>query len=280
MCGAAATPRLAAATPHFGEEPFFTGTHGSGTLFLAGCPCQCIHCQNWQISSAPLGDDCPEEALLHTAEQLIQRGVHNLNIVTPDHHWPHIRSLIQHLRQNGLSIPVIFNTSGYHRPELIDDYARHIDIFLPDFKSASSDLTTTILNAPDYPSLALQALRNMVDAKGFLHPFQPDGKTLAREGVLVRHLVLPGHVAETIQTLELLRQEFGRFLPIALMSQYHPVPRTQNTPPFNRALHETEYRQAVEHLLALGFENILIQSDFGDNTFQPDFTHATPFPLK
>lgn len=279
ICGETATLRIASSGPHYGEEPFLTGTHGSGTIFFSGCPCHCFFCQNWQISAPRASARILDAESFHAlAVDLLRQGVHNLNFVTPDHVWPHIEQLCRRLRTEGVTVPFLFNSSGYEEASLIARQAELMDIFLPDFKFADPDLARSVMHDEQYPQIALNALQVMVAEKGFLEPFDPEGRTLARRGVLVRHLLLPGHVENTRRVLALLRENFGRWLPISLMSQYLPIPATESRPPFDRAPTAQEYQTVVDYADELGFENLLIQPLTDTRDFLPDFTRDTPFP--
>ena len=278
VCGCTAELRIASAGPHFGEEPCFTGTRGSGAVFFAGCACHCFFCQNWQISSGRTsGRPYDAEAVHALARGLIARGVHNLNFVTPGHYWPHIENLCRRLRGEGETLPFLWNSSGYETAVLVARQAEAVDIFLPDFKFADPALARAVMGDDRYPAIALDALRAMVAAKGFLDPFDATGAETARTGVLVRHLLLPGHVENTLRVLRLLRSEFGRYLPLSLMSQYLPIPATAARPPFDRAPLPDEYRAAVDCALELGFENLFIQPLADTRDFLPDFTRSSPF---
>lgn len=278
VCGETADLRIASCGPHLGEEPCFTGTRGSGTIFLSGCSSHCFFCQNWQISIANGKGQMVSSAEFHRlALGLIETGVHNLNFVTPDHFWPHIEQLCIRLRDEGVKIPFLFNSSGYQLPAMISRYAAQMDIFLPDFKFADPGLARLVMRDERYPEIALEALRLMVAEKGFLDPFDPSGTETARRGVLVRHLVLPGHVENTLRVLNLLREEFGRWLPLSLMSQYKPTPAASTRPPFDRHLSAAEYQIAIDHAQNLGFENLLIQPLAATDDFFPDFEQSKPF---
>ena len=278
ICGETAELRIASSGPHRGEEPCFTGTRGSGTIFFAGCSCHCFFCQNWQISKPHgKGNVVTADDFYRLALDLIETGVHNLNFVTPDHFWPHIEALCTQLRGEGVDIPFLFNSSGYQLPAMIPRYAALMDIFLPDFKFVDPTLARLVMRDEHYPKTALEALRLMVAEKGFLEPFDPTGTELAQHGVLVRHLVLPGHVENTLRVLDLLREEFGRWLPLSLMSQYTPVFAAQNRPPFDRRLAPDEYQTALDHAQQLGFENLLIQPLAATDDFLPDFEQDKPF---
>ncbi len=274
VCGETAACRIASAVAHFGEEPPFSGTRGSGTIFFSGCSSRCVFCQNHQISLGAQGNAVSEEQLLDAARSLLEQGVHNLNFVTPDHFWPHIEALCISLRQRGVTVPFLFNSSGYQEPSLVERYAQHMDLFLPDFKFSDPALAHQCMNDSRYPEIALASLRKMVEAKGFLSPWDPEGATPARQGVLVRHLVLPGQVANSLGVLRLLASEFGRHLPLSIMSQFEPIPNGRF---FTTRLAHEEYQRVCEEVEALGFRNVFIQPELGDPLFMPDFNREEPF---
>jgi putative pyruvate formate lyase activating enzyme len=217
------------------------------------------------------------DELLAAARALVDAGVHNLNFVTPDHFWPHVRDLCRRLRAEGVTLPFIANCSGYQAAERIPDMAAAFDIFLPDFKFADARLAATCMAAPDYPATALAALWKMVEAKGFLTPWDASGAGPAKQGVLVRHLVLPGHVENSLAALRLLRTEFGRMLPLSVMSQFRPTPACAQRGLLDRSLQEEEYRRVCDLVLALDFQSVYIQPSLHDTGFLPDFTREQPF---
>ena len=276
-CGETSACRIASAGPHFGEEPPFSGTNGSGTLFFSGCSSRCFFCQNYQISMENLGTNITPEGLIHAAISLIDLRVHNLNFVTPDHFWPHIAFLCEELRARGETIPFLFNSSGYQRPDMIEEYARHIDIFMPDFKFADPELARVCMGDARYPEIALASLRKMVERKGFLEPWDAKGRTTARQGVLVRHLVLPGHVENSLRVLKLLRSEFGRLLPLSVMSQFRPTPVCQRKELLTESLPSHEYWQVCDLICDLDFQHVFVQQLGDDTEFLPDFSSKEPF---
>ena len=278
FCGETDRLRVAAGVAHFGEEPPISGTRGSGTMFLSGCGTGCCFCQNWQISHEHAGRELSAGEWLADAERLIAAGVHNLNFVTPDHFWPHIERLCAELRARGHALPFVFNSSGYHLSDRIPAYARSVDIFLPDFKFADAALARRVMGDADYPRLALEALRVMVAEKGFLDPCGADAREPARRGVLVRHLVLPGEAENSVAALRLLRGEFGKFLPLSVMSQYRPIPACAGDGAFGRRLTRPEYDRVLSAVAEAGFEQVFIQERGGDDEFTPDFNRADPFP--
>jgi putative pyruvate formate lyase activating enzyme len=271
VCGQTDQCRLAFSCAHFGEEPAFTGTHGSGTLFFSGCACRCFFCQNHQISTGDTGHPVTDDALFKAAMDLASLGVHNLNFVTPDHFWPHIQALCLRLRAQGVTIPFVYNCSGYQRADVIGEVAQCIDIFLPDFKFAEASLALRCMGDAAYSEIALSAIAAMVDAKGFLDPWDPSGNTTACQGVLVRHLVMPGALDNSFAALDALHSRFGSDLPLSLMSQFLPTPACQARGLFSRTLYLSEYQRVCDYAEALGFDRVYIQPEAGDDDFMPDF---------
>jgi putative pyruvate formate lyase activating enzyme len=277
VCGESAVCRIASATAHFGEEPSFTGTRGSGTIFFTGCSSHCFFCQNYQISNGDTGRERTPEQLLETAMDLVGKGVHNLNFVSPDHVWPHVEWVCRRLREQGVALPFLFNTSGYQKPDMVPAYAGVIDIFLPDFKFADPTLARLCMRDSRYPEIALGALRKMVELKGFLAPWDPEGRETATRGVLVRHLVLPGCVENSLDAIRLLHREFGPELPISIMSQFRPMPGCREHGMLERPVSGEEYDQVTDLVADLGFEHAYIQPGSGDDDFLPDFNEDEPF---
>ena len=277
VCGETAQLRYATACAHFGEEPCLSGTRGSGTIFFSGCPCRCFFCQNYQISRDGAGEFHDADGLFAAAQALVARGVHNLNFVTPDHVEPAVRRLCQRLRDAGVTVPFVWNGSGYHRADLVPRWAEYINIFLPDFKFADPALARRCLGDARYPEIALAALREMVRQRGFLVVEESAGVELAERGVLVRHLVLPGEMANSLAVLETLHREFGSGLPLSLMSQFRPVPACHERQLFTRQVSADEYRRVCDRALELGFQRLYLQPESGDAAFLPDFEQTQPF---
>jgi putative pyruvate formate lyase activating enzyme len=283
FCGETDQLRVAYVGPHFGEEPPITGKNGSGTVFLTGCSLRCSFCQNYQISHQCVGKNMSLEELLQDLRNMIQRNhVHNINFVTPDHFFPHVFSLVSLLRENGFDLPIIYNLSGYESVEILKTAEDYVDIYLPDFKYSDPSLAAKLSKCPDYPEVALEALAEMIRQKGFLDVCSTGG-TFARKGVLVRHLILPGKVENSIAVLTTLFVEFGSGLPLSLMSQYYPfiAHKDQN---LNRFVSEEEFDLVYSHARDLGFEHLLVQFPEKDllrkpgiSPFLPDFTKAQPF---
>jgi putative pyruvate formate lyase activating enzyme len=273
--------RVSYVGPHFGEEPPLTGTYGSGTVFFTGCSLRCSFCQNFQISREGLGESIEMAALLAKVEDMIiRKHVHNVNFVTPDHFFPYVFELVTLLRSKSHSLPTVFNLSGYQSVNLLKSAEAHVDIYLPDFKYADRDLARKLSRCQNYPEVALAALSEMFSQKGFLDSFAT-GDPLAKKGVLVRHLILPGYVENSLNALTTLFVEFGAELPLSLMSQYVPV-TPQEAETLNRSLTEEEFNRVYSHALELGFRHLFVQfPEVADSEtkppFLPDFRLDKPF---
>jgi len=283
FCGETCQLRVAYVGPHFGEEPPITGNRGSGAVFFSGCSLRCSFCQNHQISHQGLGRIMSLEKLLEKVKQMIRRErVHNINFVTPDHFFSHVFKLVTLLREEGHDLPIIYNLSGYQSVETLKSAADFASIYLPDFKYSDSSLAGRLSKCPDYPGVALEAITEMVLQKGFLDACHT-GTFTAKRGVLVRHLILPGKVENSINALTSLFVEFGKGLPLSLMSQYHPVVY-QKDKDLNRFVSEDEFDSVYSHAIELGFEHLFVQFPNKDpglrphrSSFFPDFRQPDPF---
>lgn len=269
--------------PHFGEEPPITGTHGSGTIFFSGCSLRCSYCQNHQISRGGLGRTMDMAEILKSAKDMLDhRQVHNINFVTPDHFFPYAFSLVSILRTEGYPFPALYNLSGYQSLDLLRIAEQYADIYLPDFKYSDARLSTQFSSCRDYPKVALEAVCEMVRQKGFLDSTRT-GAPLATRGVLVRHLILPGRVQNSIDALNTLFLEFGAGLPLSLMSQYAPVVPHAD-PNMNRPVSKEEFERVYAHALELGFLHMFVQfpddrlaEQPSNSPFLPDFQEDEPF---
>jgi putative pyruvate formate lyase activating enzyme len=283
FCRESAQLKVAYVGPHFGEEPPLTGTKGSGTVFFSGCSLRCSFCQNYQISRDGLDEPIGVGDLLVKVEAMILKdGVHNVNFVTPDHFFPYAFDLVCNLRQKGHDLPIVFNLSGYQTIASLKLAHAAADIYLPDFKYADRALAARLSRCRDYPDVALSAIGEMIDQKGFLNPLENEGSP-ATKGVLVRHLILPGYVTNSLNTLTTLFLEFGPSMPLSIMSQYCPVLRHEDVN-LNRPLTRGEFDRVYAHALDLGFERLFIQipKDLGEADsqrppFVPDFRLGRPF---
>ena len=282
-CGASDEIRVGYVGPHFGEEPPISGEKGSGTVFFTGCSLKCIYCQNHQISHEGLGTSLSLAELVSKLEEMIRsHQVHNINFVTPDHYFPTVFEAVRQLRTKGFGLPMVFNTSGYQSVAMLRHAEGYADIYLPDFKYSDADLADSLSKCRDYPDIALSAVTEMVRQKGFLDVFE-SGSAISRKGVLVRHLILPGRVENSLNALTLLFLEFGGGLPLSLMSQYDPI-RWFEDSSLNRKILETEFAAVYEHAANLGFQNLYVQFPSGCSAgpaeaspYLPDFRKKVPF---
>lgn len=283
FCGESSDLRIAYVGPHFGEEPPITGEQGSGTVFFSGCSLRCSYCQNHQISGGGLGHPVTIGELSGRIEDMIAVDrVHNVNFVTPDHFFPHVFHIIAGLRKKGHGIPMVFNLSGYQSKGMLGTIRDFADIYLPDYKYADPILAGALSKCRNYPETALEAITEMVRQKGFLDSFET-GSPLARKGVLVRHLILPGKEENSRNALTTLFLEFGPHLPLSLMSQYTPVV-PQTDPDLNRSLTAGEFEKVYTHAMDLGFDRLFVQfpgpveaGEKRPSPFLPDFRLNQPF---
>lgn len=278
ICGATHIPRVARAALHFDEEPCISGKDGSGAIFFSGCNLSCIFCQNHMISTQPYGDPCDESRLKDLFLMLQQQGANNINLVTPTPHLDTIRSAIMSARKEGLGIPIVYNTNAYETLDAIQSLDGLVDIYLPDLKYISSSLAQRYSGTNDYFTFASLALEEMHRQVGNL-TFNDIG--LAKRGMLIRHLVLPGYIGETRLILDYIKDHFPSNTWISLMRQYTPGHHTL-PPPLNRSLTDREYERVISYCIDIGLENVYIQSADSVNTkFTPKFyEHLPNFPNK
>ena len=263
---------MSSALPHHGEEPPLSGTGGAGTIFFASCNLKCLYCQNWQISHAPAGRPVTAEEMAGIMLELAAAGCHNVEPVTPTPHLAGIMEALGIARERGLRIPFVFNCGGYERMEILRLIDGAVEIYLPDFKYGLDEAGMSCSGVPDYPRRALESLREMVRQVG---PALEVEDGVARRGLLVRHLVLPGRTESSLAALELIR-EVSTSIPLSLMSQYTPIPAVQGDPLFGRRVTRAEYEQVVNAALDLGFEELYTQ-EVDDRALNPDFERDKPF---
>jgi putative pyruvate formate lyase activating enzyme len=269
--------RVAWAGLHFGEEPPLTGSGGSGTIFLSGCTLKCSYCQNDQLSRQGLGRELSAAELARVMLALQRAGAENVNLVTGSHFAPGLAEAAAQARREGLSIPLLWNSSGYESPSTLELLAPWIDVYLPDCKTLDPELSRLLMCAPDYPQVAREALPAMAEAR----PLRFAGERL-RQGVIVRHLVLPGYLDSTRGVLAWFREHlYGRAL-LSVMLQYTPNRRSAGSEEKDRAparrVDEAEHRQVQGWLEELGIEEGFIQEPEPDSDWLPDFTRRNPFP--
>ena len=255
FCGETAELRIARAAPHFWEEPCLSGTQGSGTVFFTGCNLRCCFCQNRNISRGGHGKPVSNERLTEIFFELAEKGVHNINLVTPTHFIPQIREAILRARARGLTLPFAANCGGYENPDTLHLLDGLIDIYLTDMKFYSPEVSAKLCGVRDYFPTAKRALSEMERQIG---PTVFDNTGLMCRGVIVRHLMLPGYLFDTRHILDYLVGEYGNRVYISLMNQYTP-PETliPNAP--NHPLRQDHYDRMVDFLMDRSIENAYIQ---------------------
>ena len=265
VCGADGTVRVARAAPHYWEEPCLSGTRGSGTVFFTGCPLGCVYCQNRAISSGGVGKPYSVAELAQVFRSLADSGVHNLNLVTPTHYTLQIA---QALELAAPTVPVVYNCGGYELPETLELMRGRVQVFLPDFKYAVAETAMRYSRAADYPQVALTAIEKMLEMVGEPR-FDADHRMLS--GVMVRHLVLPGHTDDSMKALRMLHRRFGDSILLSVMNQYTPMPHLP-FPELNRSVTEDEYALVLDYADYLGIERGFRQEGGAvGESFIPDF---------
>ncbi len=249
-CDTADRAKVYGYMPHHGEEPPLSGSKGSGTLFFSHCNLCCCFCQNHDISIQGEGDPADPEQIARAMIHLQEQGCHNINFVTPTHVVPFILKAADLALDMGLTLPLVYNSSGYETPETLALLDGIMDIYLPDFKFWDKDLARLACNAPDYPKIARAAVKIMHAQAGNL---KIDANGIARSGLLVRHLFMPGTLADTKKILKFLKTCVSPDTRINLMSQYRPLWQAEQVPAFCRPADPNEFRAAVKAARDLGF---------------------------
>jgi putative pyruvate formate lyase activating enzyme len=252
-CGAGLLVRIASCAPHFGEEPPLVGCRGSGTIFFAFCSLKCRFCQNWTISQHGEGREVEPEVLARAMLELQELGCHNVNLVTPSHYVPQIVEALVAAAEEGLEIPLVYNTSGYDSVETLRLLDGIVDIYMPDLKYADPAVSLRLSRVADYPERAREALREMHRQVGEL---VVDERGIAKRGMIVRHLVLPEGLAGTEEAMRFVARELSPRHYVNLMDQYRPAYRADGIPELARRITAAEWNRAVEAALQAGIERL------------------------
>lgn len=270
ICQASNTVKVARAALHYWEEPCISGENGSGAVFFSGCPLHCVFCQNEEISHGKVGKEITTEQLAEVFLNLQAQGANNINLVTGTHYIPAIVESVKLAREKGLKLPIIYNTSGYEKVESLKLLAGIVDVYLPDFKYMDKDLAAKYSHASDYPEVAKAAIEEMVRQCG-----QPqfDENGFIQKGVIVRQLLLPGHVKDAKEIISYLHGKYDNRIYVSMMSQYTPMAHiAEKYPELNRRVTKREYESYVSYALELGIENAFIQDrKVAKESFIPDF---------
>lgn len=255
VCKTGRYARVSSYFPHFGEEDCLRGWRGSGTIFFTWCNLRCVFCQNFEISQEGIGVETPPERLAAMMLDLQAQGVHNINLVTSEHVVPQVLEALVIAVEEGLRLPIVYNTSAYDAMESLRLLEGIVDIYMPDFKFWSPHLAQRYVKAKDYPEVARRVILEMHRQVGDL---VIDEEGLARRGLLLRHLVMPGFLEETKAILRFVAEEISRNTYVNLMDQYYPAGRVdaQHYAELNRRLTRSEYAEAVAYAQELGLTRL------------------------
>ena len=269
VCGVSSEIKVARAALHYWEEPCISGKRGSGAVFFSGCSLHCVFCQNREISDGKEGKVISKERLSDIFMELAGKGANNINLVTPGQYIPDIVWAVNDAKSRGMKLPIIYNTSGYENVTELKLLEGIVDVYLPDFKYMDSTLSARYSRAKDYPSVAKQALSEM----GRQQPdvVIDDATGLIQKGVIVRQLLLPGHVNDAKAVLKYLYDTYHDHVYISMMSQFTPI-ALKDYPEINRTVTKREYERLVNYALEIGITNAFIQEgDVAKDSFIPAF---------
>lgn len=272
ICGQTENLKVARAALHFWEEPCISGDAGSGAVFFSGCPLHCVFCQNENIANGTVGKEISLERLVDIFLELQEKGANNINLVTPGHFVPQIVKALDQARREGLTLPVVYNTSSYETVDTIRMLDGYVDIYLPDFKYMSPVLSKKYSHAPDYAQVAKAAIAEMVWQTGKAVFVNGDEDNLILRGTIVRHLTLPGCMEDSMQILKYLHETYGDKIYISIMNQFTPLSNLEKYPELNRRITDEEYETLVDYAIDIGIENGFIQEgDTAEESFIPAF---------
>ena len=269
VCGVSSEIKVARAALHYWEEPCISGKKGSGAVFFSGCSLHCVFCQNREISDGKAGKVISKERLSDIFMELAVKGANNINLVTPGQYIPDIVWAVNDAKSRGMKLPIIYNTSGYENVTELKLLEGIVDVYLPDFKYMDSTLSAMYSRAKDYPSVAKQALSEMVRQQPDV--VIDDVTGLIQKGVIVRQLLLPGHVNDAKAVLKYLYDTYHDHVYISMMSQFTPI-ALKDYPEINRTVTRREYERLVDYALEIGITNAFIQEgDVAKDSFIPAF---------
>lgn len=256
FCRSGLNPIVSSASPHHGEEPPLSGTRGSGTIFFANCNLKCVYCQNYPISQMGNGVERTPGELACQMLWLQEQGCHNLNLVTPTHFMPQILKALGIAKERGFTLPVVYNTSGYESIEALRLLDGIVDIYLPDMRYSDDSASLKYSSAPRYRTVNRAAIKEMYRQVGTL---VLDEEGIARRGLIIRHLVLPGGLSGTEGVMKFLAEEISKDVYISLMSQYFPAYKATESKELSRRITVKEYEEARRIMEKYGLENGWVQ---------------------
>lgn len=274
FCGVGDLPKVARIAPHYDEEPPISGTRGAGTIFFSGCNLRCVFCQNYDISAMTQGEIITPYQLSEEYRRLEDMGVHNIEFVTPTHY---VDAILESLSFYRPALPLVWNSSGYEKVETLRRLDGVIDVYLPDFKYSDNALAQRLSNCPDYVETAEAAIDEMLRQCG--EAIYEDG--LMKRGVIIRHLVLPSHVKNSIGVLDIIAQrwnaaertENGTSATVSLMAQYMPAGRASDYPDIDRRLTKREYQKVLDKMIALDLDGFVQELDSSDQKYVPEWNY-------
>jgi putative pyruvate formate lyase activating enzyme len=257
FCGTADKIFIASSNVHMGEEPPISAKNGSGTIFFSNCTLNCVFCQNYPISQFGNGKEVSLDKMVEMMLKFQSINVHNINFVTPTHYSAQVAKSVYIAREKGLTIPVLYNCSGYERVATLQLLEGIIDIYLPDSKYSNNETAFKYSGIKNYVEANQTALKEMKKQVGDL---VVDSDGVAKKGVIVRHLVLPGNIENTKKVMDCIAKELSENTFVSLMMQYYATHKSNNFKELSRSLTEEEYKEAVNYLELLNFENGWIQN--------------------
>ena len=269
VCGVSSEIKVARAALHYWEEPCISGKRGSGAVFFSGCSLHCVFCQNRAISDGKEGKVISKERLSDIFIELADKGANNINLVTPGQYIPDIVWAVNDAKSRGMKLPIIYNTSGYENVTELKLLEGIVDVYLPDFKYMDNMLSARYSRAKDYTSVAKQAISEMVRQQPDV--VIDDATGLIQKGVIVRQLLLPGHVNDAKAVLKYLYDTYHDHVYISMMSQFTPI-ALKDYPEINRTVTRREYERLVDYAIKIGITNAFIQEgDVAKDSFIPAF---------
>lgn len=256
--------KVALASLHFAEEPCISGKNGSGTVFFSNCNLRCIYCQNYEISQQSKGKEISQEELANLFLNQQNKGAHNINLVTPTMYVPQIIEALKISKEKGLTLPIIYNSNGYENIETIKMLKGYIDVYLPDLKYFSNELSKKYSGVDNYFNIATVAIKEMINQVG-LPEFDENGMII--KGVIIRHLILPNHIQNTKNILKWIKENLPKEVWVSIMAQYFPTYKAKDDDLLNRKLKNKEYKEIEKYLYLLDLENGYLQ-ELGENEEQ------------
>lgn len=271
-CKATDKAKIALSSLHFYEEPCISGENGSGTVFFSNCNLNCVFCQNHEISSEGFGKEVSVEKLAQIFINQQNNNANNINLVSPTIYAYQIKQAIILAKQMGLKIPIVYNTSGYEKVEILRELEGYIDVYLPDFKYASNELGEKYSGVKNYFNYCLLSLKEMYRQVGS-PKLNENG--IIKKGLIIRHLILPNNTENTKQVLKIIKENFPSDIYVSIMAQYFPAGKAKSIPELNRKISKEEYKKVEDYVYELNIENGYMQ-DLGEHEeeYVPNFNLA------